>query len=87
LLARYLKEPDRQPTYRRGRRHASFVTNLPLDRTAIKSAVEAAWRLIVRTPCPLRLSASRASPSKGGQWSASAQPIGEAGREPSISLP
>jgi lipoate-protein ligase A len=39
-MARYLREPDRQPSYRARRNHAEFVTNLPMDANAIQEAVE-----------------------------------------------
>lgn len=42
-LERYLKPPVRQPPYRAGRRHSSFVTNLPLDGCAIAAALGRAW--------------------------------------------
>ena len=31
LVGRYLQEPAKQPDYRRGRPHASFLTNVWLD--------------------------------------------------------
>jgi lipoate-protein ligase A len=42
-LERYLTEPARQPAYRAGRRHAAFVTNVPLQPDAIKAALIHAW--------------------------------------------
>jgi lipoate-protein ligase A len=36
LMERYLKMPPRQPEYRVGREHQSFVANLPIDRVAIR---------------------------------------------------
>jgi lipoate-protein ligase A len=42
-LERYLKEPERQPAYRAGRRHAAFVANAPLDPQAIAAALIRAW--------------------------------------------
>jgi lipoate-protein ligase A len=48
-IERYLKEPERQPAYRGGRRHASFVTNAPLGPDAIKSAVRRAWDATAET--------------------------------------
>ena len=35
--------PPRQPDYRRGRSHASFLTNLPLTAVEIRRALAAAW--------------------------------------------
>ncbi len=41
LIARYLgTPPDRQPDYRAGRPHESFVTNLPIDRPTILNALQ-----------------------------------------------
>ena len=42
-LATYLREPPRQPTYRAGRRHQAFITNLPLAPGAIKGRLARAW--------------------------------------------
>lgn len=42
-LDRYLKEPERQPAYRAGRRHAAFVANAPLEPQAIAAALIRAW--------------------------------------------
>ena len=42
-LARYLKEPERQPAYRAGRSHAAFVANAPLEPQAIAAAMIRAW--------------------------------------------
>ncbi len=42
-IPRYLKEPPRQPDYRRRRPHAEFVANLPLDGPALRQAVLEAW--------------------------------------------
>ena len=43
LIPRYLATPPRQPDYRAGREHATFVANLPLDAQAIRRALIAAW--------------------------------------------
>ncbi len=43
LLETCLKLPPRQPDYRRARAHGDFVINLPLERTALIQAVDAAW--------------------------------------------
>jgi lipoate---protein ligase len=42
-LERYLKHPPRQPEYRRGRRHADFLTNLPCDASTLMAAMRSAW--------------------------------------------
>jgi lipoate-protein ligase A len=42
-IERYLREPERQPAYRAGRRHAAFVTNAPCRPDAIKAALASAW--------------------------------------------
>ncbi|PWT86605.1 MAG: lipoate--protein ligase family protein [Blastocatellia bacterium] len=42
LAARYLKEPERQPTYRASRRHAEFMGNLPLSRKALEARLKTA---------------------------------------------
>ncbi len=42
-ITRYLRQPERQPDYRRQRGHDDFVTNLPLDAMTIKAAIRAAW--------------------------------------------
>jgi len=43
LVARYLREPARQPDYRRQRPHRSFLTNLRAEPAALKSLVQSAW--------------------------------------------
>jgi len=40
---RLLAMPPRQPDYRRGRTHGSFLGNLPLEAAAIRRVVRAAW--------------------------------------------
>ncbi len=42
-IAECLRMPPRTPDYRAGRGHQSFVTNLPVEREAIRSAVLAAF--------------------------------------------
>lgn len=42
-ISRYTRDPVRQPTYRLGRAHGDFVTNVPLDRAGLLSAVRSAW--------------------------------------------
>ncbi len=43
LIDACLAMPPRQPDYRRGRSHADFVTNLPLEVSAIRRSLVAAW--------------------------------------------
>jgi lipoate-protein ligase A len=43
LIARYTRLPHRQPSYRFGRSHDEFLTNLPLPRETILDAVCASW--------------------------------------------
>jgi lipoate-protein ligase A len=43
-IERYLHSPKRQPEYRRGRSHQSFVGNLPLDAATIKRRIRDAWQ-------------------------------------------
>jgi lipoate-protein ligase A len=42
-IARYLKEPPRQPEYRGRRPHDEFVTNLPIGAAELRSRLGAAW--------------------------------------------
>jgi lipoate-protein ligase A len=42
-LSHYLREPDRQPAYRRKRNHLEFVSNIPLKPQFIQDALAAAW--------------------------------------------
>lgn len=42
LAQRYLKEPDRQPRYRAGRRHSEFLANLPLAEAELRVRLERA---------------------------------------------
>src|SRR5262249_7616566 len=42
-IVRYTRLPRRQPAYRAQRPHEAFLTNLPLPRTALLSAVRSAW--------------------------------------------
>ncbi len=42
-LGRYLGPPSRQPSYRAGRSHGDFVTNLGLDRARLVQAIRDAW--------------------------------------------
>lgn len=51
-MERYLTMPERVPDYRRGREHASFVRNVPLDRQRLVAALSGAWNAHIQTPCP-----------------------------------
>lgn len=48
LIPRYLRMPKKQPGYREGREHESFVTNLPADAATLKQALSAEWQAEVR---------------------------------------
>jgi lipoate-protein ligase A len=43
LIARYLKEPARQPAYRASRSHLAFVANAPIATEVIKARIASAW--------------------------------------------
>lgn len=43
-VGRYLAHPSREPDYRQSRRHQDFVTNLPLDVSAIRDGLSRAWK-------------------------------------------
>jgi lipoate-protein ligase A len=43
LPSRFLHEPGRQPRYRRRRRHAEFIGNLPLAAEALMTRLAEAW--------------------------------------------
>lgn len=45
LVERYLREPLRQPDYRRRRRHAEFLGNIPVPPHEIKRRIASAWSL------------------------------------------
>jgi lipoate-protein ligase A len=42
-VGRYLRLPARQPDYRHGRDHASFLANLPLDRETLEQSLRTGW--------------------------------------------
>jgi len=44
-ITRYLRHPSREPDYRRGRPHAEFVTNLPLSRHDLTTALKSSWNV------------------------------------------
>ena len=53
LIADYLATPPRQPTYRAGREHGSFVVNFPASAGALRKAITEAWQTeIARTDWP-----------------------------------
>jgi len=58
-MDRYLQEPERQPAYRAGRRHLTFVTNVPLQPDAIKAALIRAWDAEPERNRPDRLATDR----------------------------
>lgn len=45
-IARYLRFPSRQPDYRAGRAHASFVTNLAVAQTEAKRIMASTWQAV-----------------------------------------
>jgi lipoate-protein ligase A len=47
LAARYLREPARQPEYRKSRRHTEFLGNLPYPVLELQLRVADVWRLCV----------------------------------------
>lgn len=55
-VSRYLKEPARQPEYRRGRPHAEFLGNLPLPPETLGRLLAEAWnaRVPALPPEPCR---------------------------------
>ncbi|MBM4077258.1 MAG: lipoate--protein ligase family protein [Planctomycetes bacterium] len=42
-IGRYLQRPSREPEYRQGRDHLSFVTNIPAKRESLVSLIASAW--------------------------------------------
>lgn len=50
LIARFLREPKKQPAYRERRPHSAFVRNIPLPVGEIKSRISTAWD--ATAPCP-----------------------------------
>ncbi len=43
LMPRYLRQPEKQPHYRKGREHLDFVENLPLDAASLRERLISAW--------------------------------------------
>jgi lipoate-protein ligase A len=50
LMSRYLRMPDKQPSYRGNRSHEAFVTNLPVERETLQRLIRAEWNAEVRLP-------------------------------------
>jgi lipoate-protein ligase A len=42
-LGKYLREPEKQPDYRKQREHAAFVRNIPLDVNRFKAELASNW--------------------------------------------
>ena len=56
LIGSCLNMPPRQPTYRGGRSHTDFLTNVPLTADALRSAMIRAWRPTeVRSDWPMAI--------------------------------
>jgi len=67
-VGRYLAHPSREPNYRQSRRHVEFITNLPLDTSAIQNGLGQAWRGDpVDCPMPLVDAADAIADSRRGQ--------------------
>jgi lipoate-protein ligase A len=43
LVEQTLRQPSKQPSYRRNRAHKDFLTNLPLQGSAVKEAMKQVW--------------------------------------------
>ncbi len=43
LIGKYLKTPEREPAYRTGRNHGTFVANLPVDGEQLKNLISTAF--------------------------------------------
>ena len=52
LVPRYLKPPPRQPEYRKGREHHSFIRNLGGTVEVIRQQVAKAWHAVEAGACP-----------------------------------
>ncbi len=50
LAVRYLREPPRQPPYRAGRHHGSFLGNVKISREAVVECVRRACEAILHSP-------------------------------------
>jgi lipoate---protein ligase len=48
MISRYLELPERQPAYREGRSHATFVRNLTADGVELKQRLQAMWGAVRR---------------------------------------
>jgi lipoate-protein ligase A len=49
-VGRYLRMPERQPDYRAGRDHVSFLTNLPVTQAELKCALRQGWEADFEVP-------------------------------------
>ncbi len=49
-IGRYLRMPGRQPEYRRGRDHATFLMNLPLPAAELHVCLQSAWSSVPVQP-------------------------------------
>jgi lipoate-protein ligase A len=66
IVEAWLSPPPRQPQYRAGRGHGEFVTNLPLDRSALRIAVTTAFGpTILKQSWPRELTATLAKDKFG----------------------
>ena len=43
LIPHYLRQPEKQPEYRKAREHLDFVINLPLDGAELRQRIAASW--------------------------------------------
>lgn len=48
LCEAFLNHPSREPTYRQSRRHADFVTNLPVTADVLRNCLDSAWNAVPR---------------------------------------
>jgi lipoate---protein ligase len=44
LIEKYLRMPSKEPAYRQGRGHGSFLANLNLEAGAVKQAIQKEWK-------------------------------------------
>ena len=54
-VSRYTRLPARQPEYRAGRPHESFLTCVPLPREALLEAIVSAWPIDPSATAPVRI--------------------------------
>ena len=67
-IDRYLREPARQPHYRRGRPHSEFVANLGLTRDRLAALVRSAWLSPDADPVPMPIPEALASELEGTKY-------------------